>query len=518
MPSMRSIGRTDSRMMASAFSTSFMRSADMRASGVSMLCASFIRRSASASISARTRSAIDLILSASASASACARTAAPRSALASFSACAALVRRSASRSAAWAAPISSIAFLRSAISTSRAVNTFSSADTASARAVSASACASLCVLLSRAMAMARCCSASSSAWRRSISAAWMARSLPMRSCSMLCSLRMRAASMACLAADLRAFGRLLALRALGGHLGTLAGACDLHLALLRQPRVLALAVDVERQLLGLEVLVADGDQRVLLDIVALLLALLDLLGQARQALGVEGVAGVEELHAGLVQLRQRRAFQLQAVLRQVAGHRLAHALDVAAALFVQLLHRHLGGGRAQRVDELALDQFLQLLGFHRAQAQRLRRRGHRFGLRRDAHVELGDHVDAHAVLGDQRLVAAAADLQAQRVHVHRDHVVHDRQHEGAAVEHHLLAAQAGAHEGALLAAAQVQPVQQPHGDGHDDRDDDQAEDEASEICTGHGGVSFSIFSICMKRRVVSVSATSVGSRSIELAP
>ena len=44
MPSMRSIGRTDSRMMASAFSTSFMRSADMRASGVSMLCASFISR------------------------------------------------------------------------------------------------------------------------------------------------------------------------------------------------------------------------------------------------------------------------------------------------------------------------------------------------------------------------------------------------------------------------------------------------------------------------------------------
>ena len=101
MPSIRSIGRTDSRMIASAFSTSFIRSADMRASGDSMLCASFIMRIASASISARTRIAIDWILSASASASACARIAAPRSALASFSACAALVRRSASRSAAW---------------------------------------------------------------------------------------------------------------------------------------------------------------------------------------------------------------------------------------------------------------------------------------------------------------------------------------------------------------------------------------------------------------------------------
>ena len=155
MPSMRSIGRTDSRMMPSAFSTNFMRRADMRASGDSMLWAWFINCSASASISARTRIAMLRILSASASASACARTANPRSALALFSAWAADVRRSASRSADSAAAISSIDFLRSAISTSRAVNTFSSADTASARATSASAFASLCVLLSRAIAMAR---------------------------------------------------------------------------------------------------------------------------------------------------------------------------------------------------------------------------------------------------------------------------------------------------------------------------------------------------------------------------
>ena len=117
-----------------------------------------------------------------------------------------------------------------------------------------------------------------------------------------------------LGGDLRAFGLLLALGALGRHLGALAGARDLDLALLGQARVFALAVDLERQLLGLEVLVADRDQRVLLDVVALLLALLDLLGQPRQALGVEGVARVEELHAGLVELRQRRGFEFQAVL------------------------------------------------------------------------------------------------------------------------------------------------------------------------------------------------------------
>ena len=109
--------------------------------------------------------------------------------------------------------------------------------------------------------------------------------------------------------------------------------------------------------------------------------------------------------------------------------------------------------------------------------------GHRIGIGRHAHVELGDHVDAHAVLGDERLVAATAHLQSQRVHVDRNHVVHDRQHEGAAIEHHALAAQPGAHEGALLGAAQVQPVEQEHGDGDDDRDDQQSEDETAELGT-----------------------------------
>ena len=299
-----------------------------------------------------------------------------------------------------------------------------------------------------------------------------------------------------LGGDLRALGLLLALRAFGGDLGALAGARHLYFTLLRQARVLALAVDAQAQLLGFEVLVADGDQRVLLDVVTLLLAVLDLLGQPRQALGVEGVAGVEELHAGLVQLRQRRGFQLQAVHGQVASHGLAHLLHVSPALLVQLFHRHLGRGRAQRVDELAFHQLFKLLGLHRAQAQRLRRSGHRFRLSGHAHVELGDHVHAHAVLGDQSLVAAAHHLQAQRVHVHRDHVVHDGQHEGATVQHHLLPAQAGAHEGALLAAAQVQPVQQPHADGDDNRDDDQSKDETAEFSAGHGGSPKACFSSC----------------------
>jgi hypothetical protein len=321
---MRSIGRTDSRMIASAFSTSLIRRADILASGESMLCASFIRRSASASISARTRIAIDLILSASASASAWARIAAPRSALASFSARAALVRRRASRSAAWREPISSIAFFRSAISTSRAVNTFSSAVTASARAVSAGRLGDALRFAflrhrDRPLLLGELERHAPFDLRR------LDRSLladPLLLDRLLGADARRIDRL--LGGDLRALALLLALRPLGHELGALPGARDLDLALLAQARVLALAVDLERELLGLEVLVADRDQGVLLDVVALLLALLDRLGEARQALGVEGVARVEELHAGLVELGQRHRLELEAVLGQVLGHRLAH--------------------------------------------------------------------------------------------------------------------------------------------------------------------------------------------------
>src|SRR5262249_6161866 len=64
MPSIRSSGLTDSRMIASSFSISRMRMADSRASGLRRFCASFIIRAPSASTSlrilaaaARTRSA-----------------------------------------------------------------------------------------------------------------------------------------------------------------------------------------------------------------------------------------------------------------------------------------------------------------------------------------------------------------------------------------------------------------------------------------------------------------------------
>src|SRR5687767_6331666 len=83
--------------------------------------------------------------------------------------------------------------------------------------------------------------------------------------------------------DLGALGLLLLLRLLARHIRALRGALYLELALLRKACVLELAVDVERLALGVEVLVADLDHRVLLDVVPLLLPRLDRLGEARQA-------------------------------------------------------------------------------------------------------------------------------------------------------------------------------------------------------------------------------------------
>ena len=286
--------------------------------------------------------------------------------------------------------------------------------------------------------------------------------------------------------DLRRLDFALAGRALACELGALLRSRDFDFALLRQARVLGLAVDIERQFFRFQVLAADRDHRVLLDVVALFLAPLDLLGQTRQTFGVERIARVEELHRGLVELRQRSRFELEPVLPQIFGDHLAYALDELAALLVQFFHRHFGGGRAQRVDELAFEQFLQSLGLERAHAQCLRGVGHGIRIGFDAYVELGDHVDAHPVLGDQRLVASACDLEPQRVHVDRNHVVHDRQHERAAAEHDLLPAEAGAHEAALLRRSQIQPVKQRDDHGDDDGRGQKAEDEDAEISSAHG--------------------------------
>ena len=116
--------------------------------------------------------------------------------------------------------------------------------------------------------------------------------------------------------DLRLLGLGVAQRALARELGALHGAADFDVALLVQPRGLALALDVERLPLGFEVAGADQDHRFLLDVVAQLAPRLDLLDQLRQAFGVEAVRRVEVFEVGLVEVGDRDGLKLEAVLRQ----------------------------------------------------------------------------------------------------------------------------------------------------------------------------------------------------------
>jgi len=232
--------------------------------------------------------------------------------------------------------------------------------------------------------------------------------------------------------------------------------------------------------------VADLDERVLLDVVPYLLAPLDLLGELRQALGVEGVRGIEELHVGLVEAGKRHRLELKPVLRERLLDRLAHAPHELAALLMHLLHGHLGAtarsastkrpsrssrsfspSMVRRPSVWAAIDTASVSGFH-------------------PRVEFGDDIDAHAVLGDERRLLPAADLEPEGAHIHRRHVMDDRQHESAAVDHHPLAAKSGAHEGGLLGRAAIEPMENIGDDRDDDRNHDDCEDHHSQSLTEHG--------------------------------
>jgi hypothetical protein len=147
---------------------------------------------------------------------------------------------------------------------------------------------------------------------------------------------------------------------------------------------------------------------------------------------------------------------------------------------------------------------------------------HRLGLNY-ANVELGLDVDAHPVLGDQRLISfVRAHRQRQRVHVDRRDVVNDRPDEGAAVDHHLLAQEAGPHEGDLLGRAAIEPLHHPVDDGDHHHRDNQPEDQLPDDLSRHVFLPWRVASYlrcyALECAVCSVSATSVGSRSIEEAP
>ena len=115
----------------------------------------------------------------------------------------------------------------------------------------------------------------------------------------------------------------------------------------------------------------------------------------------------------------------QAVVLDVGADRVLHRLYKGCTLLLQLFEIHGGGHRTQAVDEFGLDQLTQFAGIVGAAAQRLRGERDRRGIGFDAHVEFGADVDAHAILGDQRIRPAAGDLEPQRLQIDRGRGMED---------------------------------------------------------------------------------------------
>ncbi len=258
---------------------------------------------------------------------------------------------------------------------------------------------------------------------------------------------------------------LFDLRGLRAHRGGLVG----DVALLRQFGLALGALDRQRGLPRDQILLRDVDLGGADDLVALLLALLGDLGQRRQTMRVEEIARIEMLDVALVEPCQRHRFKLEAVVLDVGADRVLHRLDEGGALLLQLLEVHGGGDRTQAVDEFRLDQFAQFGGVVGAVAERLRGQRDRGRVGFDAEIEFGADIDAHAVLGDQRIRAAAGDFQPQRLQIDRGGGMEDRKHERAAVEHDLLAAEAGADIGFVTRRT---PVERREHEADDEDDDD----------------------------------------------
>ncbi|MEZ5649835.1 MAG: hypothetical protein R3E87_04730 [Burkholderiaceae bacterium] len=280
--------------------------------------------------------------------------------------------------------------------------------------------------------------------------------------------------------QLRLLGLLLAQCPFTGKLRLLDRAPDLDLAFLFDTRVLALAIDLQDLLLGLQVAVADLHQGLLLDVVALPASRFDGFREQCQALGVEDVARVEVLGAGLIEIGQCHRFEIEAVVDERLASQRRHPLHVFAALLVHFLERHGGSHGPQRAGELGFEEIADAIRLHGAAAQRLGGQRYGLGIRADADEKLGGDVDAHSVAGDQRIVLGAAQTDAHGVHVDRSDLMQHGHDEGAVVDRDPLAEKTSAHERRFLGRAPVQPSQQIDRDRDHDDEDDQPKDQVAD--------------------------------------
>ena len=375
------------------------------------------------------------------------------------------------------ASISSIALRRSATSVSRAVNTFSSAATALARASSASAWASDwaldcsgdgdgALLLGQLQGLA------------ALDLQALDLLLLVDAVALQLEVGRDARALDLVAGgDLGLLGLLLLLGALARDLGALPGAAHLELALLLEPGALRwpgrCRGDASRppdSCCGSAIIVSCS-----MSLRIFLRRSICSVSRVRPSAS-KALEGLKNSMLVWSRLVSETDLQLQPVLQQILGRPPA-----APASRIRRASRAVSSMVISAATERSASTNLPSISSLRASGCMVRwprvwaALAMASGVAWTRTIELGDDIDPHAVLGDERPLAPALHLQAQRVHVDRDDLMDDGQHEGAAVHHHLLAAEAGAHEGRLLGGPAIEPVQQPDDDGDDDRhDDDQA--------------------------------------------
>ncbi len=141
-------------------------------------------------------------------------------------------------------------------------------------------------------------------------------------------------------------------------------------------------------------------------------------------------------------------------------------LGEVVALGVDLEQIHLRRDRPQRRDQLLADQLLDRLGVDAAVAQRPGGAQDVLAIGLHADVELGQHVGAQVVAGDEGVLPVRVHAELHGLEVDLQRPVEERQDRGATVEDHVTAAQAGADEGLVGAGAPVE---------RQERDDDPAQ-------------------------------------------
>ena len=169
----------------------------------------------------------------------------------------------------------------------------------------------------------------------------------------------------------RLLALLIAKSAISGEFDALRHTAHLDVMLLRQTRKFALAVDIQRLALGVEILRPDFDLRALLDFISHAPARLDGFRELGQALRIEGVGAVEEFEVGLIEVDDRDALELEAVLGETFERHRLYPMGVVLTLFVHLLERHLRGDGSQGRSEASFQQFARAFGLQRQATQSL---------------------------------------------------------------------------------------------------------------------------------------------------